>query len=896
MTFFLPLESLTLPQVTGDPRFAGSWAHRAWRQRRLTIEAVRSALFPEATLDGTPWYGMWREQEDRTILLTSRIALPLAAAGVLAHSFLVDPALGLSSPRWIAYRFGSAAFYVALLALTFLPPFKRAPLVRVPLLLLALVIGTLQAKAVEWAPVIIYFWAFAVTVPPLVFLRMSTPATFAALIACLGVQWLVAWRNTHVALASLGSAATVSAIIAVATRARMAFDVRSFVAERRELDAQKKLIETQIELDQVKTSFFTNVSHELRTPLTLILAPLEAMLAAGRSVPREIRTDLELMHRNAERLLRHINALLHLSRLDANREYLKLEDVDPVEMLGGLVDSGQALAGKRHIQLRLVPDEPVPRIPLDREKIEQIALNLIGNALRFTDGSEQRPGHVTVRCGVRGALFRFQVEDDGVGIPANEVGKVFDRFHQVPGHATRGGGTGIGLALVKELTEFHMGTVSVHSHPGRGSTFSVELPTDPSAYPPDRLDRRQEHSRPPVERRRPITRPRLELVSSAEPALPPTAAPGDEAPPPPPTVSVPEERPLVLVVDDDPEMRAFLSRQLEPEYRSATAGSAEDARRLAAREVPAIVVSDLVMPGRPGTDLLRDLRADPRTRHVPVILITAKADVETKVRTLDEGADDYLSKPFSVPELEARIRSLLARRRLERELADKNEHLAKVNFDLVLSKRQVLLETMEAFALAVEAKDPYSHGHSRRVAILAERLSRELSLSEKDQETVRIAGILHDVGKIGTPESVLAKPGRLDAGEYDLFKKHVALGHRIVSAVKELDGAARAILHHHERFDGAGYPAGLAGDEIPTLSRILAVCDTYDAMTSDRPYRASLGHRAAIEELARNAGSQLDPEPVRAFLRLYQTAAPSYPAFSSGLRELADAASPIVDR
>jgi HD-GYP domain-containing protein (c-di-GMP phosphodiesterase class II) len=139
---------------------------------------------------------------------------------------------------------------------------------------------------------------------------------------------------------------------------------------------------------------------------------------------------------------------------------------------------------------------------------------------------------------------------------------------------------------------------------------------------------------------------------------------------------------------------------------------------------------------------------------------------------------------------------------------------------------------------------------------------------------------------------VLAKAGRLEADEYEVFKKHAALGHRIVSAVKDLEAVAQAILHHHERFDGSGYPAGLAGQAIPILSRILAVCDTYDAMTSDRPYRASLGHRAAVDELVRSAGRQLDPEVVRAFLRLYESSEPRYPEFPSGLRELAGVALP----
>jgi putative nucleotidyltransferase with HDIG domain len=861
------------------------------------VDGVLQTLFPESMLEGTPWLELWRDHESRIIVLASRITLVLTAVAYVAHWFLVDLPLHLQPvERWATYRFGSATFFVLLLAVTLVPAFQRIPLARLPLVALAIALGALEAKTVQWQPRIAYTWAFPMTLAPLLFARLSVPGTLAAFGGCLGVQWLYAWRNTSVPTASLVSAATLSAIIAVVVRARQSNDVRAFLTEKREMDAQKKLIETQIELDQVKTNFFTNVSHELRTPLTLILAPLEAMLAAGRAVPRELRAELELMHRNAERLLRHINALLRLSRLDAKREYLKLEDVDPVEMLRSLVESGRALAERRHIELGFQPDEPMPPVPVDREKIEQIALNLLGNALRFTDGTDHRPGHVTVRCGIRGALFFFEVEDDGVGIPANEVTKIFDRFHQVPGHAARGGGTGIGLALVKELTEFHMGAVSVRSHLGRGSTFTVELPVDPSVYPPDRLDRRQGGSRPPLERRKPISRPRLELVSSTELVPAPTLTPAPHlTPPPPPRVTVPESRPLVLVVDDNFEMREFLSRQLDPEFRCQPAEGAEAALKLASREVPDVVVTDLMMPGRSGTELLHDLRSDPLTRRVPVIFVTAKSDVETKVRNLDEGADDYISKPFSVMELKARIRSLLARRKLERDLAEKNEYLSKVNFDLVLSKRQVFLETMEAFALAVDAKDPYTHGHSRRVAILAERLAREMALSEKDREMVRIAGILHDVGKIGTPESVLAKPGRLEPEEYELFKKHSALGHRIVSAVKELEPVGKAILHHHERYDGNGYPAGLAGQAIPELSRILAVCDTYDAMTTDRPYRSSLGHRAAVEELARCAGRQLDPDVVRAFLRLYEGAAPTYPEFPSGLRELAGVAFPVVE-
>ncbi len=843
-----------------------------------------TAVAPELLLRGTPWLNVWREHETRMVVLASRVGLIVAVLGHVLHHFLVDAPLGLAAePRWVLYRFGSAAFYSLLLALTFVPSLMRGACARIPLFVTVVIIGAMQAKTVEWLPSIPYVYAVMLTLAGVLLLRQSVIGALGSLAVCFVTQWIFAWQYTDVPFAKLLSAGTLSAALVVLFRGRMLADVRAFLMEKRELAAQKRLVETQIELDRVKTNFFTNVSHELRTPLTLILAPLETMLSDAR-LPGDMRADLELMLRNAQRLLRHINTLLDLSRLDAKNEFLRLEEVNVVELVGSLVESGRPLAAQRHVALGLVADAPVPPFPVDRDKLEKIVLNLLSNAIRFTDGTEARPGAVTVRCGVRGDRFVCSVEDTGVGIPDDEIERVFDRFHQVQGPASRGrGGTGIGLALVRQLAEFHMGSVTVRSRVGEGSCFTLELPMARAAYSAARLDRRQEQLSVPVDRRRSAESPSVAL--HLEGARPP-ARPVRHTPPAA-TRAAAATKPLVLVVDDNREMLDFVARQLAGELRVRVAQRVDEALRIAAVEPPALVVSDIMMPGRSGTDLLRDLRRDARLRHVPVILVTAKADLQSKIENLREGADDYLAKPFSVAELRARIRSLLEKRKLAADLAEKNEYLAKLNFDLVLSKRQVFLETMEAFALAVEAKDPYTHGHSRRVSLLAEGVARELGRSEAECETIRIAGILHDVGKIGTPESVLAKPGKVTPDEYEIFKRHAQMGWRIVSQVKELDGVARAILHHHERFDGAGYPEGLTGVEIPILSRILAVCDTYDAMTSDRPYRAGIEHRVALEEILRCSGSQLDPECVQGFLRLYEDVAPELPAFPSGLRELA---------
>ncbi|HEX9100591.1 MAG TPA: HAMP domain-containing sensor histidine kinase, partial [Polyangia bacterium] len=215
----------------------------------------------------------------------------------------------------------------------------------------------------------------------------------------------------------------------------------------------------------------------LRTPLTLVIAPLEELLRGPRALAPEVRDDLELALRNAERLLVEINTLLDLSRLDARRERLHLERVDVVQLLRQLVEGGRPLAESKHIDLSFQEVSPVPPLLVDRQKLEKVVLNLLSNALRFTDGQEGARGRVRVACGVREARFWCTVEDSGVGIPEQHLHRIFDRFHQVEGSARlRRGGTGIGLSLVKHIAEAHGGTVTVDSEPGHGAAFIIDIP------------------------------------------------------------------------------------------------------------------------------------------------------------------------------------------------------------------------------------------------------------------------------------------------------------------------------------------------------------------------------------------------------------------------------------
>ncbi len=641
----------------------------------------------------------------------------------------------------------------------------------------------------------------------------------------------------------------------------------------------------QMELDRAKTQFFTNISHELRTPLTLILAPLETLMASGHAA--KSWPEVETMYRNGLRLLKHINSLLDISRLDAHRERLKLEPTDVPEMLRSLVDASRGLATKKGIALEFREGPKVDPFPIDRDKVEKIFLNLLSNALHYTPAGTDRVARVEVRYQVDRQKFSFRVEDTGIGIPGDQIEKIFDRFHRVDNKLNGGyGGTGIGLALVRELAEFHMGRVSVTSSLGRGSTFAIELPMRADAYPVERIDRRQEQLDVPTDRRNPEELKKLrELVKDPSTlALAELSTADVETP----TEPLDPNRPLVLVVDDNHDMLNYIGRVLAAEYRVSLAQDGEEAFRRAIQENPALIVSDMMMPRRNGQELLQDLRSEPRTRHIPVIFLTAKADLEAKIHGLEHGADDYLTKPFHFQELRARIRSLLNQRRLERELKEKNESLEKINLDLVLSKKDVFLQTIDAFAFAIEAKDPYTHGHSRRVSMLSESIARQLKLSEAEVERTRIAAILHDVGKIGMPESVLAKPGKLTPEEIKVIKLHPVLGYRILENVKELAPINQCILLHHERYDGRGYPEGKQAIDIPLPSRVIAVADTYDAMTSNRCYRKGLSHSVAVEEIIRCDGKQFDPDCVRAFLQLYQDRPPAFPEFPSALREFTE--------
>ena len=294
----------------------------------------------------------------------------------------------------------------------------------------------------------------------------------------------------------------------------------------------------------------------------------------------------------------------------------------------------------------------------------------------------------------------------------------------------------------------------------------------------------------------------------------------------------PEESGTILLVDDDVRNLKLLGAQLTPlGYRLLTAESGAAALTTLQAGGIDLVILDIMMPGMDGFEVCRRVKRTEATRQVPVILLTALDDSESHLRGIEAGADDFITKPANPVELMARVRSLVRVRRMNRELVS-------------------LENALISLANAVEAKDNYTLGHTQRVSTLAVAVGAKMGLADADLQALRLGGILHDVGKIGVPEAVLNKAGPLSDDEWALMKRHAELGYKICLPLMESIGPALDIIrHHHEKLDGSSYPDGLAGENVSVMARIMAVVDCYDAMITDRPYRAGMDAAKALSLL-----------------------------------------------
>ncbi|WP_437666318.1 ATP-binding protein [Sorangium sp. So ce1182] len=443
------------------------------------------------------------------------------------------------------------------------------------------------------------------------------------------------------------------------------------IAEGRDVTEQRRL-EREVErhrdelatLDRLKTEFVANVSHEFRTPLTLILGHVEHALSRPE---RSLGGDgLAAVQRSTLRLLRLVNTLLDFSRIEAGRLQTSFEPTDLAQLTAELASSFRSLVESAGLSL-VVDCPPLPEpVYIDRAQWEKVVLNLLSNAFKFT-----LEGEIAVSVRAHPDHVELSVRDTGGGIPADELPRIFERFHRVPGARCRSiEGTGIGLALVQELVTVHGGCLRVSSEPGQGSTFIVSIPRGRAHLPPERVA-------PPGERAPSPASARLHVLEASQW---PRRRDGDAAREGPEARAEAAEGPRpregegrILVADDNADMRDYLVRLLEQRWSVEAVPDGRSALAAARARPPDLVVSDVMMPGLDGVALLRELRADPRTSMVPVVLLSARAGEDAVVEALETGADDYLVKPFSARELLARARTQIEMARMRRAAAEAAE-------------------------------------------------------------------------------------------------------------------------------------------------------------------------------------------------------------------------------
>jgi signal transduction histidine kinase/DNA-binding NarL/FixJ family response regulator len=427
------------------------------------------------------------------------------------------------------------------------------------------------------------------------------------------------------------------------------------------------------EVDVMKSHFFANISHEFRTPLTLLLGPIEKRLMESQTSGD--KAELGIMHRNASRLLTLVNQLLDLSKLEARTMKLRCEKVDLQAALLSITSQFSSIADSKQIGFEVYFNQ-APSLYLDRDKFEKIATNLLSNAFKFTPAE----GHITITVDAYPPGDRFLeghaeiiFADTGPGIIPEHLTKVFDRFFQADMSSTRAyEGTGIGLSLARELVELHHGSISVISSVGLGSVFTVSIPLGKEHLSLEEISGEAEI-------------PDTKIANGVRYELPKSVVALDRS----------RTLPRVLIVEDNSDLRFYLKENLSHDFILLEAEDGQAGISSALAEVPDLIISDLMMPKANGLQLCEQLKADEKTSHIPIILLTAKADSDTRLRGYKTGADDYISKPFQIEELRIRLTNLLLNRKRIQDRNAKNLSLNPASVPVASVDERFLKRAME---------------------------------------------------------------------------------------------------------------------------------------------------------------------------------------------------------
>jgi len=525
------------------------------------------------------------------------------------------------------------------------------------------------------------------------------------------------------------------------------------------------------ELDELKSQFFANVSHELRTPLALIVGPLERHLAAG-PLTTEQRRDFEIALRNARTLHRHVDDLLDAARLEAGKLKLDYANVDLAHLVRLTASNFDGIAGERGITY-LVETPPSAPAQVDRNKMERVLLNLLGNAFKFT------PSNGRIRCSLsssEGGSWVLSVRDSGPGVPSEQRDAIFERFRQLDGGATRRvGGTGLGLAIAKDFVELHRGRVSVGTAPEGGASFTVEIPRSAPAG----VEVQSEG--PPASAHAELARRALDDLRRRVEAVPSVQAKG---------------KPLVLVVEDHPDMNRFVCETLAAECRTEAAFDGRTGLQKAIELSPDLILTDIMMPAMSGDELVHAVRDRAELRTVPIVLLTAKADDELRLQLLREGAQDYVTKPFSVEELRARVGNLITLKRAQDVLRDAKAATDAANREL------------EAFSYSVshDLRAPLRSIDGFSQALLEDHCAH---LDDRGQDYLRrLSAAAQRMGVLIDDLLQLSRVGRAE-----IRREHVDVSSLAQSIVAELGSDARRI--------DIGIQDGLEADADANLLKIV---------------------------------------------------------------------------
>jgi signal transduction histidine kinase len=564
--------------------------------------------------------------------------------------------------------------------------------------------------------------------------------------------------------------------------------LRLLNGELAERDAERtQLYDKLRRLDDLKTKFFANISHELRTPLTLIIGPVE-QLVSTTELSEQARARLTVVQRNARTLLRHVNDLLDVARLDAGQLQIRYADIDVARLVRESAANFDALAQQAQVTYEVnTPAELDAQV--DPDKLSRVLVNLLSNAFKFTPPGGRVSCELGVHVGDGVDAIAIKVADSGPGVPLGQRAAIFDRFFQIEESTTkRFEGTGLGLSIVNDLVDLHGGRIRVGDGPAGGAEFRVELPR---LAPPGTVIGLQRRSTQ-----------RMYVVADGFAAADSQGDAPDEAVLEPATS---ESASTVLIVEDNPDMSRFLAGILKADHRVLRAANGFEALDVLATRVPDLIITDLMMPGMSGFDLLQAVRARPELSGIPVLVLTARAEDELRLDLLRAGAQEYLIKPFATEELRARVNSLLiaktSREALQQALATTEDNLATLARVHIARQRDLEIARAEADS-ANRMKDEFlamvSHElRSPLTPILgwATMLRKRHDLSREDE--VRALETIERNARMQKKmvEDLLDLTG-IAAGNFPLKMEDVQLSAVVDDAIGAVEAVARAKSVH----------------------------------------------------------------------------------------------------